>query len=152
MTTYQYKTVAAPRKLKRVKGVKGADALAAHHVEEAIAVEAADGWEYVRTDRFPIEEKNGMFSRPQVSERAVMIFRKEIVQQVAMAAQPVQPASQPVQPAPQPAPPPQQPAPAPQAAQPQPQPMPQPTRHEPGFSVAGVEPAPRMPPIGGAND
>ena len=44
MTGYNYKTIAAPRRLKKVKGVKGQDALLAHSVEELIAVEAAQGW------------------------------------------------------------------------------------------------------------
>lgn len=139
MTGYNYKTIAAPRRLKKVKGVKGQDALLAHSVEELIAVEAAQGWEYLRADTFPVEAKGGMFSKPVVTERAVLVFRKPIAVQMA---QPV--AAQPVQPAPQPA-----PAPAPQPVV-QPAPAPQ-QQNEPGFSIAGVEP-PRTPTVGGAND
>ena len=140
MTGYNYKTIAAPRRLKKVKGVKGQDALLAHSVEELIAVEAAQGWEYLRADTFPVEAKGGMFSKPVVTERAVLVFRKPIAVQMA---QPV--AAQPVQPAPQPA-----PAPAPQPVV-QPAPAPQQQQNEPGFSIAGVEP-PRTPTVGGAND
>ena len=139
MTGYNYKTIAAPRRLKKVKGVKGQDALLAHSVEELIAVEAAQGWEYLRADTFPVEAKGGMFSKPVLTERAVLVFRKPIAVQMA---QPV--AAQPVQPAPQPA-----PAPAPQPVV-QPAPAPQ-QQNEPGFSIAGVEP-PRTPTVGGAND
>ena len=139
MTGYNYKTIAAPRRLKKVKGVKGQDALLAHSVEELIAVEAAQGWEYLRADTFPVEAKGGMFSKPVVTERAVLVFRKPIAVQMA---QPV--AAQPVQPAPQPA-----PAPAPQPVV-QPAPAPQ-QQNEPGFSIAGVEP-PRTPTVGGVND
>lgn len=139
MTGYNYKTIAAPRRLKKVKGVKGQDALLAHSVEELIAVEAAQGWEYLRADTFPVEAKGGMFLKPVVTERAVLVFRKPIAVQMA---QPV--AAQPVQPAPQPA-----PAPAPQPVV-QPAPAPQ-QQNEPGFSIAGVEP-PRTPTVGGAND
>lgn len=141
MTGYNYKTIAAPRRLKKVKGVKGQDALLAHSVEELIAVEAAQGWEYLRADTFPVEAKGGMFSKPVVTERAVLVFRKPIAVQMA---QPV--AAQPVQPAPQPA---HAPAPAPQPVV-QPAPAPQ-QQNEPGFSIAGVEP-PRTPTVGGAND
>lgn len=135
MTGYNYKTVAAPRRLKKVKGVKGQDALLAHSVEELIAVEAAQGWEYLRADTFPVEEKGGMFSKAAVTERAVLVFRRPAaVQHVRPAApqpQPVQQAPQPVA-APQPAPAPQ-PAAAPQPAPAAPQPI-------------------RTPTIGGAND
>ncbi len=110
MTGYNYKTIAAPRRLKKVKGVKGQDALLAHSVEELIAVEAAQGWEYLRADTFPVEAKGGMFSKPVVTERAVLVFRKPIAVQMA---QPV--AAQPGQPAPL-------------------------QQNEPGFSIAGVEP------------
>lgn len=132
MTGYTYKTVAAPRRLKKVKGVKGQDALLAHSVEELIAVEAAQGWEYLRSDTFPVEEKGGMFSKAAVTDRAVLIFRKPIAVQRAQPAQrqaaPAQPvAAQPA--APQPI--------APQAAAPQPTAPPQPAR---------------TPQIGGAND
>lgn len=139
MTGYNYKTIAAPRRLKKVKGVKGQGALLAHSVEELIAVEAAQGWEYLRADTFLVEAKGGMFSKPVVTERAVLVFRKPIAVQMA---QPV--AAQPVQPAPQPA-----PAPAPQPVV-QPAPAPQ-QQNEPGFSIAGVEP-PHTPTVGGAND
>jgi len=141
MAGYTYKTVAAPRRLKKVKGVKGQDALLAHSVEDLIAVEAAQGWEYLRADTFPVEEKGGMFSKPVVTERALLVFRKPVAaQQVRpVAARPVQEAPQPVS---QPA---QQPAAAPQPAPAQQQ------RTEPGFSIAGVEPT-RTPTIGGAND
>lgn len=124
MTGYQYKTVAAPRRLKKVKGVRGKDALLAHAVEDLIAVETAQGWEYLRADSFPVEDKGGLFSKPVVTERAVLVFRKAI------------PAHQPVA----------QPQPAPQpAAQPAP-----PQRAEP--SVAPAPEAPRAPTVGGAND
>lgn len=112
MTGYNYKTVAAPRRLKKVKGVKGQDELLAHSVEELIAVEAAQGWEYLRADTFPVEERGGMFSKPAVTERAVLVFRKPVAVQ---SPQPVQRQAAPVQPVA---------APAPQPATQQPQPAP----------------------------
>lgn len=129
MTGYTYKTVAAPRRLKRVKGVKGQDALLSHSVAELIAAEAAQGWEYLRADTFPVEEKGGMFSKPVVTERALLVFRKPVAVQQARPA-----AAEHVQQTPQPAvPPAHQPAPQPAGAQ---------TAHQPT----------RTPTIGGAND
>ncbi len=138
MTGYTYKTVAAPRRLKKVKGVKGQDALLAHSVEELIAVEAAQGWEYLRADTFPVEEKGGMFSKAVVTERALLVFRKPVAIQHAQQAQP-------------------QAAHAPSAAHPAPpQPAvsrpvtPQPQATEP--QITAPPPPPRTPQIGGAND
>ena len=138
MAGYQYKTVAAPRRLKKVKGVKGKDALLAHAVEELIAVEAAQGWEYLRADSFPVEDKGGMFSKPVVTERAVMIFRKAIAAQQPVARPQAAPAPQPIA---------QQPAPQPAAHQ---APPAQPQRAEP--SIAPAAEPPRAPSVGGAND
>ena len=42
---YDYKTVAAPRRSGKFKGIKGPDAFA-RTIEEAISAEAGAGWEY----------------------------------------------------------------------------------------------------------
>ncbi len=133
MTGYNYKTVAAPRRLKKIKGVKGTDAILARTIEDLIAVEAAQGWEYQRTDAFPVEAKSGLFSKSSVEMRAVLVFRKAVAAHRPQA-QP-QPVAQPVAAAPQP------------VAQPQPAPA----RAEPAFSDVETHPA-RTPHIGGAND
>lgn len=138
MTGYSYKTVAAPRRLKKVKGVKGKDALLARTVEDLIAVEAAQGWEYLRADTFPVEEKGGMFSKPVVTERAVLVFCKPIAVQPAYTA-------------PQPAPVQHQPSAPPAAPVHQAPVQNHPARNEPDFTIAGAEPH-RTPPVGGAND
>lgn len=78
MAEFKYKTVAAPRRVKKARGVKGAEAQLAHNIGEIIAREAVDGWEYLRADSLPIEEGGGMFSRPHVSWRAVLIFRRQV--------------------------------------------------------------------------
>ena len=133
MSGYSYKTVAAPRRLKKIKGVKGKDALLARTVEDLIAVEAAQGWEYQRADMFPVDEKSGFFSKSSTEMRAVLIFRK-----AAPSAQPQVP--------PQPV------AQTMAAASPQaPQPHPAAARSEPAFSDVEAQPA-RTPHIGGAND
>lgn len=73
---YIYKCVPAPRRVKRAKGQKtAADALAAA-VEAALSEEAAQGWEYVRTDLVPMEAKSGFFGSSQEAQVGVMVFRR----------------------------------------------------------------------------
>lgn len=76
MAEYSYKTVAAPRRARKTRGVRGAEALIAHAVGEIIEAEAASGWEYLRTDSLPVEEGGGMLSRAATVWRAVMVFRR----------------------------------------------------------------------------
>lgn len=92
MAEFKYKTVAAPRRAKKARGVKGADAQLAHNMGEIISREAADGWEYLRTDSLPVEEGGGMFSRGQVTWRAVLVFRRPVqTQEQAAQAQEFEP-------------------------------------------------------------
>ncbi len=73
---YDYKTVAAPRRPGKFKGAKGADAFA-RTLEEAISAEASAGWEYLRAENLPCEEKPGFFSRRHTIFHSVLIFRRE---------------------------------------------------------------------------
>ncbi len=72
----EYKCVGAPEKGKRKRGAKTRSDRVAHAMEEIIAAEAVDGWEYLRTDLVPVEERSGMFSRSHEVHRAVLIFRR----------------------------------------------------------------------------
>lgn len=91
MAEYEYKTVAAPRRARKARGVKGPEALLAHAMSEIIAAEAAQGWEYLRADSLPVEEGGGMFSRAATVWRAVLVFRRPAAKR-AEAAPPAQPA------------------------------------------------------------
>ncbi|MEX2519033.1 MAG: DUF4177 domain-containing protein [Paracoccaceae bacterium] len=88
MTAFSYKTVAAPRRPKKARGVKGPDALLAHAMDELIAAESASGWEYLRTDSLPVEEGGGMFSRPTTIWRALLVFRRPAAGRAERAAPP----------------------------------------------------------------
>ncbi|MEM7059045.1 MAG: hypothetical protein AAF557_15775 [Pseudomonadota bacterium] len=75
---YEYKCVGAPEKGKRRRGAKTRSDRVANAMEITIQAEAVDGWEYLRTDLIPIEERSGMFKRPQEVHRAVMVFRRAL--------------------------------------------------------------------------
>lgn len=75
---YEYKCVGAPEKGKRTKGAKTRSDRVASVMQDIIADEAVDGWEYMRTDLVPVEEKAGIFSRPQEVHRAVLVFRRAL--------------------------------------------------------------------------
>jgi hypothetical protein len=76
MGGWRYRCVAAPRKAKASRAHRApADALLAA-IEAAIAAEAAQGWEYVRTDLVPMESKAGFFGPVSETHLGVMVFRR----------------------------------------------------------------------------
>lgn len=83
MQLFEYKVVPAPKKGQRGKGVKGADARFAHALEQLMNEHAATGWEYLRTDTLPAEERSGIASRTTVYQN-MLVFRR-----ATEAAQPV---------------------------------------------------------------
>lgn len=108
---YEYKCIAAPEKARRRRGAKTRTDRVALVVEEILQAETKGGWEYLRADLFPVEEKSGIFGRTQEVHRAVLVFRRAtgassagVHQQFAAPtlAQPV--LAQPPAPAPAPAP------------------------------------------------
>lgn len=75
---YTYKCVVAPRRVKKSREHRTpAEALVAA-MEAAIAAEAAQGWEYLRTDLLPMEVKSGFMSSPTETHQGVMVFRRAV--------------------------------------------------------------------------
>ena len=75
---YEYKCVGAPERGKRRRGGISRSECVAQAMEETLAAEARDGWEYVRTDLLPVEERAGWFGRTQEVHRGVMVFRRPV--------------------------------------------------------------------------
>lgn len=84
---YEYKCVAAPEKVKRRRGAKSRTDRVALAMQDVLMEEARNGWEYMRTDLVPIEERSGLFGRAQEVHRAVMVFRRG-TQPVGRGAEP----------------------------------------------------------------
>ena len=84
---YEYKCIAAPEKARRRRGAKTRTDRVALAIEEILQAECTGGWEYLRADLIPVEEKNGFFSRTQEVHRAILIFRRAIRAQGATALQ-----------------------------------------------------------------
>lgn len=76
MTVWSYKCVAAPRKARRGKGFSSATEAFVAAFETTIAEQAAQGWEYLRTDLVPMEAKHGFFSQTTETHQGVMVFRR----------------------------------------------------------------------------
>lgn len=75
MTTYEYKVVPAPRKGVKGKGVKGVEGRFAHGLEKVLSEHGADGWEYLRSDTLPSDERSGL-ATSVTTWRTVLVFRR----------------------------------------------------------------------------
>lgn len=74
---YEYKCVGAPEKAKRKRGARTRSDRVAGAMQALIEEHAGNGWEYLRTDLVPVEERSGLFGRPHEVHRAVLVFRRE---------------------------------------------------------------------------
>lgn len=75
MQRYEYKVVPAPVQGEKARGIKSAEdrfALALAHTINALARE---GWDYVRCDTLPTEERTGLTKRRTVYVN-LLIFRR----------------------------------------------------------------------------
>ncbi len=108
MTAYEYTVLPAPERGEKAKGAKTpADRFALALTEELNRM-AADGWEYIRAETLPTEERSGLTSRTTVYHN-VLVFRRAIEAEQPASSATVAPFSRPMrvtrpeQPAPQPA-------------------------------------------------
>ncbi len=84
MSAYEYKVIPAPNRAVRVKGVKGTEARFANAIQSVMNDQAGDGWEYLRTDTLPCEERQGLRGRTTVYKN-LLVFRRglEVAEEVA---------------------------------------------------------------------
>ncbi len=80
MQSYEYKVFPAPIKGVKAKGVRGTSARFAHGLEILMNEAGAEGWEYLRADTLPCEERRGLRGRINVDQH-VLVFRRRIQSQ-----------------------------------------------------------------------
>ncbi|MGZ9811721.1 DUF4177 domain-containing protein [Pseudoroseicyclus sp. H15] len=87
MQAYEYRVVPAPKKGAKIKGVKAPEDRFAHALEAAMNELGADGWEYIRTDTLPAEERAGLTGKTTTFQN-LMVFRRPRESAVVAAPQP----------------------------------------------------------------
>lgn len=73
---YEYHVIPAPSKGQKVKGAKSADARYAAALATALNTEAAQGWEFIRAEVLPTEERQGLTGSKTVFVN-VLVFRRD---------------------------------------------------------------------------
>ncbi len=77
MNQYEYRVVPAPRRATKVKGLKDTEELFAHAMQQLLNEMGAKGWEYLRADTLPCEERQGLRGHKTVYQNMLM-FRRVI--------------------------------------------------------------------------
>ena len=75
MRKFEYKAVPAPNTGTKAKGVKTTEDRFALSLTEAMNEMAAEGWEYVRAETLPCNERKGLTGSQQTYQN-VLIFRR----------------------------------------------------------------------------
>jgi hypothetical protein len=75
---FEYKVIPAPARTEKLRGLKTTAERFAYVLTQAINAEADEGWEYVRAETLPCEEKVGLMRRVQRSTETVLIFRRPV--------------------------------------------------------------------------
>ncbi len=76
---HEYKMEPARRQPDRIRGVRSPHERLATGLTEQLNAAALDGWEYVRTDSFPVEYRSGLFRAKVVEVAAFLVFRRPAV-------------------------------------------------------------------------
>lgn len=91
MAQYEYKVIAAPKQGVKAKGLRAAEDRFARTLETLLNTHAADGWDYLRTETLPCEEREGLMSKTTVFQN-MMIFRRVLTDEVVTPeAEPITP-------------------------------------------------------------
>ncbi len=103
MTQYEYKVVPAPTKGIKAKGIKTPEGRFANSVQSVLNTLGAEGWEYLRAELLPSDERSGL-TGSNTNWRNVLVFRRPAAQPSTPAPAPQSPEAEDVaSPDPQPA-------------------------------------------------
>ncbi|SMO62004.1 DUF4177 domain-containing protein [Paracoccus laeviglucosivorans] len=116
MPAYEYSVIPAPVRAEKGRGAKSGGERFAATLTATLNDMAQSGWEYVRAEVLPAEERSGLTSRTTVYHN-LLVFRRALGVD-ELAYEPQEPAHITHQPTPTPAPP---PVAAPMASEPEPQ-------------------------------
>ena len=83
MPQYEYKVVPAPAKGLKARGIKTPEARFAHSVESLLNTLGAEGWEYLRAELLPSDERSGL-TGSTTNWRNVLVFRRVVASETEM--------------------------------------------------------------------
>ena len=82
MTRYEYQVIPAPTKGEKVRGVRSGAERFALALASVMNRQGREGWEYVRAESLPAEEKSGWMRRTTALQH-VLVFRRPVTDDMA---------------------------------------------------------------------
>jgi len=82
MAKFEYKVVPAPKRGTKAKGLRSTEDRFAHALEDAMNTLGADGWQYLRADILPCEERSGLTGRT-TTYQSLLVFCRELAEDAA---------------------------------------------------------------------
>lgn len=76
---FEYRIIPAPTRGQKARGLKTPADRFAHAMEQSINEMAAEGWEYLRSDTLPSEERQGLSGRKTIYHN-VLVFQRMIAE------------------------------------------------------------------------
>ncbi len=77
MPRYEFKVIPAPRKGEKSRGVKTVEDRFALALTMAMNEMGREGWDYVRSDSLPVDERVG-FTGTKTTYQNMLVFRREL--------------------------------------------------------------------------
>lgn len=84
MQQYEFKVIPAPRKADKVKGLKSVEDRFANALMQLMNRLGAEGWDYVRADVLPCDERVGLTGKA-TNFHNMLVFRRPVAAEVVTA-------------------------------------------------------------------
>jgi hypothetical protein len=85
MPRYEYKVIPAPRRGEKARGVKTTEDRFALALTGLMNGLGAEGWDYVRADSLPVDERTGL-TGTKTTFQNMLVFRRELAGEVSAPA------------------------------------------------------------------
>lgn len=95
MSRFEYKAIPAPTSGTKAKGVKTTEDRFALAITDSLNEMAVEGWEYVRAETLPCDERKGLTGTLTTFQN-ILVFRRPLTQPLALT--PSQPVAEMVEP------------------------------------------------------
>ncbi|GLS88030.1 hypothetical protein GCM10010873_30040 [Cypionkella aquatica] len=89
MQRYEFKVIPAPRKGEKSRGLKTVEDRFALALTSVMNELGRDGWDYVRADTLPVDERAGFTGGTKTTFQNMLVFRRVIEAEANIAAQPL---------------------------------------------------------------
>ncbi|NEX47257.1 DUF4177 domain-containing protein [Pseudotabrizicola algicola] len=85
MQRYEFKVIPAPKRGEKFRGVKTTEDRFAQTLTQVMNTLGAEGWDYVRADTLPCDERAGL-TGTKTTYQNMLVFRRPLAQGVAATA------------------------------------------------------------------